>query len=59
MDIISDEENDLQTFSDLSYKEFFVVLPLLILTLYLGLFPQYLFSQLSDLVYLLLENYSI
>jgi NADH:ubiquinone oxidoreductase subunit 4 (subunit M) len=36
------------TFADLSYKELFVLTPLLILTIYLGLFPNYLFSQFLD-----------
>lgn len=45
------------TFSDLSYKECFVLFPLLILTIYLGLVPNYLLVQLTDLTSLILENY--
>lgn len=45
------------TFADLSFKEMFVLTPLLILTLYLGIFPNYLITQILDLTWLLLENY--
>jgi NADH:ubiquinone oxidoreductase subunit 4 (subunit M) len=44
-------------FADLSYKEIFVLAPLVVLTIYLGLFPNYIFSQLTDICTLLLENY--
>jgi NADH:ubiquinone oxidoreductase subunit 4 (subunit M) len=45
------------TFADLSYKELFVLTPLLILTVYLGLVPNYLFNQLADTCLILLESY--
>lgn len=45
------------TFADLSYKEIFVLTPLLFLTLYLGLAPNYLFNQLTDTCLILLEWY--
>jgi NADH-quinone oxidoreductase subunit M len=45
------------TFADLSFKEMFVLTPLLILTIYLGIFPNYLISQILDLTWLTLENY--
>jgi NADH:ubiquinone oxidoreductase subunit 4 (subunit M) len=37
------------TFADLSFKEMFVLTPLLVLTIYLGIFPNYLISQILDL----------
>jgi len=37
------------TFADLSFKEMFVLAPLLILTVYLGVFPNYLIYQILDL----------
>lgn len=46
-------------FADLSYKEFLVLLPLLFLTLLLGLFPNYLLSLINDTTYILLEYYNI
>lgn len=45
------------TFADLSYKELFVLTPLLFLTIYLGLYPNYLFTLLNDSCLILLENY--
>lgn len=45
------------TFADLSYKEIFVLTPLLFLTVYLGLVPNYLFNQLTDTCLILLEWY--
>lgn len=44
-------------FADLSFKELFTLSPLLVLTIYLGLFPNYLFTLLSDASTLLLEYY--
>lgn len=45
-------------FADLSKKEFFVVLPLLVLTLILGLFPNIIFFLLDEFVYIMLEYYN-
>lgn len=48
----------LLSFADLSKKEFFVVLPLLVLTLYFGLFPNILFNLLDTFIYVTLEYYN-
>jgi NADH:ubiquinone oxidoreductase subunit 4 (subunit M) len=45
-------------FSDLSYKEFVTLLPLVILTLVLGIFPNYILGQLDDFAYTLIEFYN-
>jgi len=48
---------NIRVFSDLSYKEFFVLLPLLLLTIYLGIYPNYLLSTLLNSTLFLLEYY--
>lgn len=46
------------SFSDLSKKEFFVVLPLLLLTFLLGIFPNIIFNLLDEFSYITLEYYN-
>lgn len=48
----------LNRFSDLSYKEFLTIAPLLGLTVLLGFFPNYILAQLESFSYNLLEYYN-
>lgn len=48
----------IDTFADLSKKEFFTIFPLLVLTIFLGIFPNLILLLLDEFIYITLEYYN-